>query len=189
MTAIRTQPAYPEPAGPDAADSPPLHALLNALQTRFGDALQAVVLYGSCLRSADLLEGVVDLYALVDDYARAEPRLQRRLGIRLLPPNVYYLEAPVDDRTVRCKYACSVPGRARTAAPAAPDSNPMLCGGRCRPAGGKLFKQPHTAVVRAPPARDFLQGRRYPARRSRFPPCRRGILTSLWGKAPRWPLS
>ncbi|HSH30200.1 MAG TPA: hypothetical protein VK971_09865 [Thiohalobacter sp.] len=105
MTAITSQSVYPEPAGPEAADSPPLQALLAALHTRFGDALQAVVLYGSCLRSADLLEGVVDLYALVDDHARAEPRFWRRLGIRLLPPNVYYLEAPVDGRTVRCKYA------------------------------------------------------------------------------------
>ncbi|HSH28815.1 MAG TPA: hypothetical protein VK971_02815, partial [Thiohalobacter sp.] len=47
----------------------------------------------------------VDLYVLVDDYRSAEPRLLRRLGIRLLPPNVYYLEAPVDGRMVRCKYA------------------------------------------------------------------------------------
>lgn len=105
MAASTFQSAYPEPAGPTVADSPPLQALLDALHTRFGGALQAVVLYGSCLRSADLFDGLVDLYVLVDDYRSAEPRLLRRLGIRLLPPNVYYLEAPVAGRTVRCKYA------------------------------------------------------------------------------------
>jgi hypothetical protein len=105
MTAITSQSAYPEPTGPEVSDSPPLQALLAALQARFGDSLQAVVLYGSCLRSTDLFDGLVDLYALVDDYARAEPRLGRRLGVRLLPPNVYYLEAPVEGRTVRSKYA------------------------------------------------------------------------------------
>lgn len=105
MTAIKSQSVYPEPACPEIADSPPLQALLAALQTRFGDSLKAVVLYGSCLRSADLFDGLVDLYVLVDDYTRAEPRFRRRLGVRLLPPNVYYLEAPVDSRTVRSKYA------------------------------------------------------------------------------------
>jgi len=98
-------PDYPVVDGPALADSPPLQALVGALQQRFGSALQAVVLYGSCLRSTDLLDGLVDLYALVDDYAEAEPSAWLRLGVRLLPPNVYYLEAPVGDATVRCKYA------------------------------------------------------------------------------------
>jgi len=105
MTAITPQSVYPEPAGPEPADSPPLQALLAALQSRFGDSLQAVVMYGSCLRSADLFDGLVDLYVLVDDYTRAESRFRRRLGVRLLPPNVYYLEVRVDTRTVRSKYA------------------------------------------------------------------------------------
>ena len=98
-------PDYPVVDGPTPADSAPLRALVEALERRFGDALQALVLYGSCLRSTDLLDGLVDLYALVDDYARAEPHAGLRLGVRLLPPNVYYLEAPVGEATVRCKYA------------------------------------------------------------------------------------
>lgn len=98
-------PDYPAVDGPTPADSAPLRALVEALERRFGEALQAVVLYGSCLRSTDLLDGLVDLYALVDDYARAEPHPGLRLGVRLLPPNVYYLEAPVAEATVRCKYA------------------------------------------------------------------------------------
>jgi len=102
-------PAYPPVAGPKPEESIPLATLLEALQQRFGDSLQGVILYGSCLRSGDLLDGVVDLYALVDSYRRAYPSLGLRLSNRLLAPNVYYLERPLDEREppikVRCKYA------------------------------------------------------------------------------------
>lgn len=96
---------YPAPDGPMPDTSPALRALVTALQRRFGDGVQGIVLYGSCLRSADLLEGLVDLYVLVEPTPRAEPRLWLRLAGRVLPPNVYYIEAPLGDRTVRCKYA------------------------------------------------------------------------------------
>lgn len=98
-------PQYPEPEGPSMATAPPLRALVAALEARFGDGLQAVILYGSCLRSADLLDGLVDLYVLVETTPQAEPRLWLRLAGRVLPPNVYYIEVPVGARTVRCKYA------------------------------------------------------------------------------------
>ena len=105
MTGQDTPAEYPAPDGPEPETSAPLRALLTALQARFGDGLQAVILYGSCLRSADLLDGLVDFYVLVEDSPRAEPRLWLRLGGRILPPNVYYLETPLDGETVRCKYA------------------------------------------------------------------------------------
>lgn len=99
------QPRYPAPLGPRPETSPALRALVAALHRRFGDGVQAVILYGSCLRSGDPLEGLVDLYVLVEPTPRAEPRLWLRLAGRVLPPNVYYLEAPVGADTVRCKYA------------------------------------------------------------------------------------
>lgn len=105
MTGQQTPAEYPTPDGPDLETSPPLRVLIKALQERFGDALQAVILYGSCLRSTDLLDGLVDFYVLVETTPRAEPRLWLRLGGRVLPPNVYYLETPLGAQTVRCKYA------------------------------------------------------------------------------------
>lgn len=96
---------FPTTDGPTLDSSAALRALMVALEARFGDGLQAVILYGSCLRSTDLLDGLVDLYVLVENTPRAEPRLWLRLGGRLLPPNVYYLEIPLGDETVRCKYA------------------------------------------------------------------------------------
>lgn len=99
------RPAYPAPDGPTPESSPALRALLATLRQRFGDGLKGVILYGSCLRGGDLTEGLVDLYALVDPTPRAEPRTWLRLAGRVLPPNVYYLETPIDGATVRCKYA------------------------------------------------------------------------------------
>jgi hypothetical protein len=106
-------PGCPAPDGPTPETSPALRALVAALARRFGDGVQGIVLYGSCLRSADLLEGLVDLYVLVEPTPRAEPRAWLRLAGRVLPPNVYYIEAPVGpdtkqdtaQDTVRCKYA------------------------------------------------------------------------------------
>lgn len=105
MTGQQTPAEYPTPDGPDLETSAALRVLVTALQERFGDGLQAVILYGSCLRSTDLLDGLVDFYVLVENTPRAEPRLWLRLGGRILPPNVYYLETPLGDQTVRCKYA------------------------------------------------------------------------------------
>lgn len=106
MTGLQTSPPdLPLVEGPALASSPALQALKTALDKRFGDGLRAIILYGSCLRSADLLEGLVDLYVLVDSTPHAEPHLWLRLAGRILPPNVYYLESPLGAQTVRCKYA------------------------------------------------------------------------------------
>lgn len=89
----------------DAAAPPGAQALAQALQARHGDAVAAVLFYGSNFRRVDDREGLLDLYVLVDDCRAALGGRLSALACRLLPPNVYYLELPVDGRTVRCKYA------------------------------------------------------------------------------------
>jgi hypothetical protein len=80
------------------------HVFVGALQERFGDSLQAVLLYGSCLHSYDLENSVVDLYAVVDEYENAyESRFQCRLN-KYVPPNVFYLELEHEGMVLRCKY-------------------------------------------------------------------------------------
>lgn len=79
--------------------------LAGALQDRFGDALDAVLLYGSSLRAQDPAEGVVDLYAVVDDYRHAYDRRRLRWFNAWLPPNVFYLELDGPEPRLRCKYA------------------------------------------------------------------------------------
>ena len=85
--------------------SPALHVLINEILARHGKAGQAILFYGSCLRTGDEFEGLVDLYLLVDDYRAAYQSRWQALANGLLPPNVYYLEIEFEGRVVRTKYA------------------------------------------------------------------------------------
>ena len=82
-----------------------LLALRDALLQQYNGAVDAMLFYGSCLRSGDALDGLVDLYLVVDDYRNAYRKTLPALFNRLLPPNVYYLEIEVDGNRVRAKYA------------------------------------------------------------------------------------
>jgi len=82
-----------------------LLALRDALLQQYNGAVDAMLYYGSCLRSGDALEGLVDLYLVVDDYRNAYRKPLPALFNRLLPPNVYYLEIMVNGNRVRSKYA------------------------------------------------------------------------------------
>ena len=90
---------------PAPSDSPALQALVDALLGRHGEAVNAILFYGSCLRSGDLFDGLVDLYLIVDDYTSFYARRTRALANWLLPPNVFYTEISVENRVVRAKYA------------------------------------------------------------------------------------
>jgi len=79
--------------------------LVRALQDRFGDSLVGVLVYGSCLHSEDLSDGLVDLYAIVDSYASAYSRWSLQLGNALLGPNVFYLEDSSQEPRFKAKYA------------------------------------------------------------------------------------
>lgn len=87
------------------SDWPGLDPVIGALLRRHGDAVDAILFYGSCLRSGDLFDGVVDLYLIVRDYRSFYISRLQALANRLLPPNVFYLEVPVGKVVVRLKYA------------------------------------------------------------------------------------
>ena len=84
---------------------PAVRALVRVLRDRFGGALRGVLFYGSCLRGGDPFDGLVDLYVVVADYRTAYRRRLPALANRLLPPNVYYLEAMAEGDKVRAKVA------------------------------------------------------------------------------------
>ncbi len=65
---------------------PQVRALADTLRARFGDAIDAIVLYGSFTRGQR--DTLLDLYVLLDDLS-ALPAAQRILA--LLPPNVYHV--------------------------------------------------------------------------------------------------
>jgi hypothetical protein len=85
--------------------SPAIHALADTLLDTYGEAVQAILFYGSCLRTGDDRGGLVDLYVLVDSYRAAYSKSTLAVLNKLLPPNVFYLEVPHEDCTVRAKYA------------------------------------------------------------------------------------
>ncbi|MCH2169592.1 hypothetical protein MK489_02320 [Myxococcota bacterium] len=92
-------------------------ALSDAIRERLGDSLRAVLFYGSCLRESTH-NGVLDFYAIVDDYPSAhDSRFLARLN-QLLPPSVFYLETHTPSELLRCKYAViSMRDFARAASP------------------------------------------------------------------------
>ncbi len=88
-------------AAPDSA-----FAIAEMLRQRHGPAVGALLFYGSCLRSKSDLDGLLDLYLLVDSYRDCYPgRRWAAWANRALPPNVFYFERGLADRTVRTKYA------------------------------------------------------------------------------------
>ena len=82
-----------------------LQALTSTLREKHGTSISAMLLYGSCLRSGDLHDGLVDLYLVVDRYRDFYPGRLRAFANWLLPPNVFYIELQDEGRTVRAKYA------------------------------------------------------------------------------------
>jgi hypothetical protein len=89
--------AGPQPEG--------LDRLVAALREQFGNAMQAVVMYGSCRRKLDAAEGLVDLLVVVSGYRQASGAGLLATLNWLLPPNVFYLEVRQGDKVLRCKYA------------------------------------------------------------------------------------
>jgi len=75
------------------------------LANKYGQAVQGILLYGSCLRAGTDQDGLVDCYVLVDRYSAMYPSTWLARVNHWLPPNVFYGEVPVDGRTVRMKYA------------------------------------------------------------------------------------
>ncbi len=83
---------YPKVIGPEPERDPTLAALIAQLQTRMHDDIRAVLVYGSCLRSGDIYDGLLDLYLLCENYQTAYGNARLALANRLLPPNVFYAE-------------------------------------------------------------------------------------------------
>lgn len=79
--------------------------LAEALIARFGSSLEAIILYGSCLHSCNLDEGIADLYVVVDNYRNAYSERHLALLNACLAPNVFYLEIANPEKTLRAKYA------------------------------------------------------------------------------------
>ncbi|WP_262696298.1 hypothetical protein [Kordiimonas aquimaris] len=71
----------------------------------YGSATAGVLFYGSCLRTGEIEEKILDFYVLVDSYQAAYEKGWLATANQILPPNVFYHEMVVDGVVVRSKYA------------------------------------------------------------------------------------
>ncbi len=84
--------------------SPAINLLVEELKKRF-PTLKGVVYYGSCFQEGKELEGLLDLYVLVENYHRTYKNPFLAAANYFLPPNVFYLEKKWKQQFVRSKYA------------------------------------------------------------------------------------
>lgn len=88
-------------------------AMAEAITARHGDGVRAVLFYGACLRDGPSSptkedpgdDGLLDFYVLVERYGDFYQGWFAAAANRLLPPNVYVMECPWGERTLRAKYA------------------------------------------------------------------------------------
>jgi hypothetical protein len=76
--------------------------LLNRIQSRYGQSLCAVLIYGSYLRGKR--DTLLDFYVLLDTYDSVHGTWQGLLA-RALPPNVYQIHLGSPPEEIRAKYA------------------------------------------------------------------------------------
>ena len=84
-----------EPVDPRVAD------MAAAIAARYGDAAQAILFYGSCLRQRELGGLMLDFYLIVSDYREAYGRGWLAFANRMIPPNVF----PFEHQGLVAKYA------------------------------------------------------------------------------------
>jgi predicted nucleotidyltransferase len=109
------------------------HALTAEIRRRHGDAVAAVLFYGSCLRRAYVEGGVLDFYVVVDSYRAAYRSTLLAASNALLPPNVYYVDLPFEGGALRMKY--NVISRPDFTAACRPESlHPIVWARFCQPA-------------------------------------------------------
>lgn len=84
---------------------PAIMAAAAAAKKRFGEHALAVLFYGSCLRTGQVADQILDFYIIVDDYRSAYGSGLLAAANRILPPNVFYAETKFDQTTIRAKIA------------------------------------------------------------------------------------
>ena len=80
---------------------PRVSAMAAAIAAEYPGAAQAVLFYGSCLRSKELDGQMLDFYLIVSSYEDAYGRSWLARANRLVPPNVF----PFEHRGLAAKYA------------------------------------------------------------------------------------
>ena len=84
---------------------PVLEQFVKQLQEKHGNSIASVIFYGSCMRSREYHDAMLDFYVVVDDYQHAYGHWIPAIANTLLPPNVYFLQIQLDSDIYRAKFA------------------------------------------------------------------------------------
>jgi len=84
---------------------PPVLVAARDIARRYGDQVAGIVFYGSCLRTGEIIDKVLDFYVIVDSYKEAYGSRALAAANKILPPNVFYHEIEHDGVLLRSKYA------------------------------------------------------------------------------------
>jgi len=75
------------------------------IATRYGDSAVGIIFYGSCFRTGEIEDKVLDFYVIVDSYRNAYKGRTLAIANKILPPNVFYHETAANGMILRSKYA------------------------------------------------------------------------------------
>ena len=82
-----------------------LHAFVEKINKQYQDSVVGIVFYGSCMRTREYNDAILDFYVIIDKYSLAYDSYWLRFANSALPPNVFYLQICVDEKIYRAKYA------------------------------------------------------------------------------------
>lgn len=85
--------------------APEYEILAAEIKAKFGQSIDGIILYGSCLRSNEFENKIIDLYIIVDNYGNAYREKHLSILNSFLPPNVFYLEVKDREKVIRAKYS------------------------------------------------------------------------------------
>ena len=82
-----------------------LEKFVETLKDEYKQSLVAVIFYGSCMRTNEYKDAMLDFYVIVDEYHSAYSNRWYSIANRMLPPNVFYLQVTLGEHIYRSKYA------------------------------------------------------------------------------------
>ncbi|PWE34026.1 hypothetical protein DDZ14_02365 [Maritimibacter sp. 55A14] len=81
-------------------------AMAEAIRARHGDAVRALIFYGSALREGEAAAKMLDFYVIVGSYRAVHGTGLRAFATWILPPSVHFLQIDgPEGRKLRSKYA------------------------------------------------------------------------------------
>lgn len=82
-----------------------LEKFVEALKSEYKQSLLGIIFYGSCMRTREYQDAMLDFYVIVDEYQHAYSSRWYSIANKVLPPNVFYRQVKLNDQVYHSKYA------------------------------------------------------------------------------------